>query len=366
MLLLDQRGTGRSTPVGAAARDVTRGAGRVPDALPRRLDRARRGGDPPGARRRALERPRPELRRLLRRSRTCRSRRKGCARRSSPAACRRSAAPATTSTARPTSASARRTRRYYERYPEDRDRVREIAERLEAEDVRLPTGDRLTARRFRQLGNMLGMSAGAEQLHYILELPFGSPAFLHDVDAPMPFARNPIYAVIHEACYADGRRDALVGRARLPRRPAGRPDAPHRRARLPVDVRGLRGAAAARRGRRDPRRARVARPLRPEAAGRERGSGRGRDLRRGHVRRARASPRRPPRASAACAPGSPTSTSTTACARTGRASSAASSTWSRDGRRWPFSNCGTSRGASVASSRSTTCRSRSRKARSRG
>ena len=95
-------------------------------------------------------------------------------------------------------------RAYYERYPEDRDRVLEIVDRLEAEDVRLPDGDRLTVRRFRQLGNMLGMSYGFEQLHYIVELPFGSPAFLHDVQAPMPFARNPLYAVIHEPSYASG------------------------------------------------------------------------------------------------------------------------------------------------------------------
>ena len=95
-------------------------------------------------------------------------------------------------------------RAYYERYPEDRERVVRIAERLESEDVRLPGGDRLTLRRFRNLGQMLGMSYGAEQLHYILELPFGSPAFLHDVEASFPFARNPIYAVIHEACYAPG------------------------------------------------------------------------------------------------------------------------------------------------------------------
>jgi pimeloyl-ACP methyl ester carboxylesterase len=93
---------------------------------------------------------------------------------------------------------------YYERYPEDRERVLRIAERLEAEDVRLPSGDRLTVRRFRNLGQMLGMSYGAEQLHYIVELPFGSPAFLHDVEASFAFARNPIYAVIHEACYAPG------------------------------------------------------------------------------------------------------------------------------------------------------------------
>ena len=95
-------------------------------------------------------------------------------------------------------------RAHYERYPEDRERVLRIAERLESEHVRLPGGDRLTLRRFRNLGQMLGMSYGAEQLHYILELPFGSPAFLHDVEAAFTFARNPIYGVIHEACYAPG------------------------------------------------------------------------------------------------------------------------------------------------------------------
>jgi pimeloyl-ACP methyl ester carboxylesterase len=95
-------------------------------------------------------------------------------------------------------------RAFYDRYPEDRDRVRAILDRIEAEDVRLPGGDRLTERRFRQLGQLLGMSTGAERLHYILELPFGSRAFLHDVEAAYPFARNPLYAVIHEACYAPG------------------------------------------------------------------------------------------------------------------------------------------------------------------
>ena len=97
-----------------------------------------------------------------------------------------------------------RNRIYYERYPQDRGRVLAIVERLETEDVRLPSGDRLTPRRFRQLGHLLGMSDGNEKLHYIVELPFGSPAFLHDVEAAHIFARNPLYAVIHEACYANG------------------------------------------------------------------------------------------------------------------------------------------------------------------
>jgi pimeloyl-ACP methyl ester carboxylesterase len=97
-----------------------------------------------------------------------------------------------------------RCRRYYERYPADRERVRALHERLERDDVRLPCGDRLTARRLRQLGNLLGMSTGAEDLHYILELPAEAPAFAHDVEAALGFARNPLYAVLQEACWADG------------------------------------------------------------------------------------------------------------------------------------------------------------------
>src|SRR5208282_762053 len=42
-------------------------------------------------------------------------------------------------------------RAYFQRYPGDRERVRDILHRLDDEDVRLPCGDRLTARRFLQL-----------------------------------------------------------------------------------------------------------------------------------------------------------------------------------------------------------------------
>jgi len=93
---------------------------------------------------------------------------------------------------------------YFVRYPADRARAREIFRRLEAEDMRLPSGDRLTARRFRQLGLWLGDSAGWELLHHVLELPFGSLAFLHDAEAGVKFQRNPIYATLHESSYADG------------------------------------------------------------------------------------------------------------------------------------------------------------------
>lgn len=99
---------------------------------------------------------------------------------------------------------AERSERYYRRYPGDRDVVRALHDRLAAEPLPLPGGDRLTFRRLRQAGSWLGMSDGAERLHALLELPPDSPAFRHDAAAAMPFARNPIYAVIHEACYADG------------------------------------------------------------------------------------------------------------------------------------------------------------------
>jgi pimeloyl-ACP methyl ester carboxylesterase len=97
-----------------------------------------------------------------------------------------------------------RNRRYYARYPADRDRVLRLHDRIETHGVELPSGDRLTWRRFRQLGQVLGMSDGAEHLHYILELPPASPAFRHDVEHAVSFARNPLYAVVHEASWADG------------------------------------------------------------------------------------------------------------------------------------------------------------------
>jgi hypothetical protein len=96
--------------------------------------------------------------------------------------------------------TAERTRRYFERYPEDRARWDELRRR----EVVLPSGDRLTARLAGVLGGRLGMSDGPESLHGLLELRLDSPAFLHDAEAALPYARNPLYAAVHEACWADG------------------------------------------------------------------------------------------------------------------------------------------------------------------
>ncbi|MAF66709.1 MAG: alpha/beta hydrolase [Planctomycetes bacterium] len=103
-----------------------------------------------------------------------------------------------------------RNRRYYERYPADVDRVRRILEHLEARDVHLPGGGSLTPRRFQQLGLVFGQSDGFEQVHYLVEdafvcAPEGaelSYAFLSGVERAQPFDANPLYALLHEACYA--------------------------------------------------------------------------------------------------------------------------------------------------------------------
>src|SRR5579875_2413414 len=96
-----------------------------------------------------------------------------------------------------------RNRRYFQRYPGDRARLEELCRYVETVGVELPSGDRLTWRRFRQVGHALGMSGGAEQVHYLLELPADSPGFRHDAERAVEFNRNPVYAILHEAGWAD-------------------------------------------------------------------------------------------------------------------------------------------------------------------
>jgi pimeloyl-ACP methyl ester carboxylesterase len=95
--------------------------------------------------------------------------------------------------------------RYHRRFGEDADRLARILDRCDAGEVRTPAGDPVTRRLMRTIGNQLGMDAGAEAVHYLLERDPRSPAFAHDLMAMVPFnTRNPLYAVIHESSYADG------------------------------------------------------------------------------------------------------------------------------------------------------------------
>ena len=100
-------------------------------------------------------------------------------------------------------------RAYYERYPDDVQRVREIVGHLAEHDVQLPGGGRLTVQRFLQLGLSFGMSDGYESVHYLIEDAFvdGNQGreinwnFLSHLEHSQSFDTNPIYSLLQEACY---------------------------------------------------------------------------------------------------------------------------------------------------------------------
>ena len=60
-------------------------------------------------------------------------------------------------------------RQYYQRYPGDAVRVRAIVDHLLQHPANLPCGGVLSAQRFLQLGLQFGMSDGFENVHYLLE-----------------------------------------------------------------------------------------------------------------------------------------------------------------------------------------------------
>ncbi len=103
-------------------------------------------------------------------------------------------------------------RRYFERYPDDQTQVHAIAMHLQANDVRLPNGERLSPRRLQWLGLGFGMSDGFEAVHYLIEEAFIttvegetlSDTFLYGVMNLATLATNPLFAVIHEPIYAQG------------------------------------------------------------------------------------------------------------------------------------------------------------------
>ncbi|MEU8620592.1 alpha/beta fold hydrolase [Streptomyces sp. NPDC048623] len=106
----------------------------------------------------------------------------------------------------------RKNEAHYARYPDDVERIRAIAAHLHERPATLPGGGTLTPEAFQSLGILLGTGQGTHQLHLLLEDAFvtapGGPAlsdaFLEAVQAQLSFAGHPLYAVLHEAIYAQG------------------------------------------------------------------------------------------------------------------------------------------------------------------
>ncbi|CAM5246400.1 Alpha/beta hydrolase OS=Streptomyces tendae OX=1932 GN=GUR47_04400 PE=3 SV=1 [Streptomyces tendae] len=103
---------------------------------------------------------------------------------------------------------------HYARYPQDVERARRIADHLLTHDVVLPNGYRLTVEAFQSLGIMLGGGEGSHHLHFLLEdafvrTPHGhelSDAFQEQVQSVLSYASHPLYALVHEASYGQDAR----------------------------------------------------------------------------------------------------------------------------------------------------------------
>ncbi len=101
---------------------------------------------------------------------------------------------------------------YFAKYPEDRTLLTRIARHLETVDERLPTGERLTVARLQMIGSFLGGNTRVDALHYLLEDAFVSTAngqrlsavFLDAVWAQVSRSSNPLYALLHESIYCQG------------------------------------------------------------------------------------------------------------------------------------------------------------------
>ncbi len=106
---------------------------------------------------------------------------------------------------------------FHRRFPHDRGRLQRVLDLCDAGQVHTPDGAPVTRRMLRTIGHQLGMEGGADQVHYLLERDPRSAAFSHDLLGLLPFGpRNPLYAVIHESSYADGRRTGWSAERVLP------------------------------------------------------------------------------------------------------------------------------------------------------
>ncbi|WKD57222.1 Proline iminopeptidase [Corynebacterium capitovis DSM 44611] len=99
-----------------------------------------------------------------------------------------------------------RHRVFYERVPHAEHTIREVCRHLDNSEETLPTGERLSSRRFRTIGAALGQEGGFDALGALLEAPFHPNGrlrtdFLAQVGDRVSFERAPLYAAVHESIY---------------------------------------------------------------------------------------------------------------------------------------------------------------------
>jgi proline iminopeptidase len=122
---------------------------------------------------------------------------------------------------------------YFSWYPEDRRTVERIAHHLRQTEEFLPDGGRLTVERFQMVGSFLGGNTRVDGLHYLLEdaftqTPAGSrlsDGFLEQVQGIVSRLANPLYALLHESIYGQGQATGWAAWRVLQEHPEFGPDA---------------------------------------------------------------------------------------------------------------------------------------------
>ncbi|KAH0614328.1 uncharacterized protein H6S33_006214 [Morchella sextelata] len=101
---------------------------------------------------------------------------------------------------------------YYEKYPRDIKRVRDIMKYLENNEVFMPSEGMLTPERFLSLGLAFGGHGGIDSVHILVQNAasdlnqFGALTYktLSSIESHQSFDTNPIYAIGHEMIYCQG------------------------------------------------------------------------------------------------------------------------------------------------------------------
>lgn len=123
-----------------------------------------------------------------------------------------------------------RNRAFAARFPDDVARLTAVADRLAAQDVTVE-GAPFSVRRLQTLGMPLGMSTGADELHWLLDTALDddgdlASGFLAAAHRQTSYPGNPLYMALQEVIYHEGERAGGWAAAQeAARRPAWDPSA---------------------------------------------------------------------------------------------------------------------------------------------
>ncbi|MCJ1384767.1 hypothetical protein MMC17_007885 [Xylographa soralifera] len=105
-----------------------------------------------------------------------------------------------------------RSHAYYQKFPEDVQRMKDIAGHLTKEEVKTNTGGIVSVSRLRQFGFILGFHGSFDVIHGILlqmtndlsMFGFLTRPTIQNFDNLGPFETHVLYALVHEPCYLSG------------------------------------------------------------------------------------------------------------------------------------------------------------------